>query len=83
MVKNSKSKELISSMARGVQEPVFKEPNCEINITKEHVLEPNLAKNNVACMARGVQKPICRESSHGNNIPIGDFHKPLKANVEK
>ena len=54
MVKNSKSKELISSMARGVQESVFKAPNNEINTTKEHVLEPNLAKNGVPCMTRGV-----------------------------
>ena len=34
MVKNSKSKELISSMARGVQESVFKEPN----LAQEHAL---------------------------------------------
>ena len=55
MIENSKSKELISSMARGVQESVFKEPNYEINITNEHVLELNLAKNDVQCMARGSQ----------------------------
>ena len=83
MVENSKSKELISSMARGVQESVFKEPNYEINTTKEHVLEPNLAKNDVPCMTRGVQKPNFRESSHENNISMGDFHKPLMANMEK
>ena len=83
MVENSKSKELISSMARGVQEFVFKEPSYEINTTKEHVLEPNLAKNDVPCMTRGVQKPNFRESSHENNIFMGDFHKLLMANMEK
>ena len=34
-------------------------------------------------MARGVQKPFFRESSHENNIIMGDFHKPLMANMEK
>ena len=77
------SENIISSMARGVQEPVFKESNYEINIMKEHGLEPNLTKNDVLCMARGVSKPIFRESSHENNISMGDFHKPLMANMEK
>ena len=29
---------ITSSMAQGVQEPIFKEPNYEINMTKEHGL---------------------------------------------
>ena len=70
-------------MARGVQESIFKKSNYEINITKEHVLEPNFAMNDVPCMARGVSKSIFRESSHENNISMDDFHKPLMANMEK
>ena len=50
---------ITSSMARGVIKL-----NYEINIMKEHVLESNMAKNDVPYIARRVHTTICREPSH-------------------
>lgn len=70
-------------MARGVQEPVFKEPDYKINITKEHVLESNMAKNEVPYITRGIHTSICREQSHEKLVKEHVFKPSLVKNDEQ
>ena len=77
------SENIISSMAWGVEKPIFKQPTYENNFDKKHVVEPYMVKNDVPYKVWRVEKPIPRESNHRNNMSMKAFHKPLMTKMEQ
>ena len=77
------SENIISSIARGVEKPIFKEPIYENNMAKKYVVEPSMVENDVPNRAREVERINLRESNHGNNMSTKDFHKSLMAKIEQ